>query len=441
MALRLIWTAFFALVSIAATIASLIGGMNPGIKDLGLYRLNVTLFANSLQEVVASTNKSNTANLNLGLSHLPTYWWWGMSGLCDIYIDAQADISPNKCHAQFPVTKDLLTIVTESLTGLNNITEKETKSIISSWETILATIPSSMIADKHPKYVSNIQASAGIAILSIIINVAVPVGVFFLDKQNRRTWLLPLVPGFVMILAGVLATQSMYNSPKDAVDTGEHGGGGIIILFVGAALSLGSALFVNIYFNFGARKISRWRAEHGTLSNVEIGFIGERHVHWYFTKYIPDWTFENWTSSLRERKYPPFTGLEKDHSDFTYIDTDGTMGKFLTKKARSLGLSKNVLQRWTSSPRPVTYHFEVKSTPYDCDSPFYVSENQVQSMEKYDNSTTDAYLVLRVYYSLADTPRMRLFSDPWSRIQANQWVMGPLGADGPDSGFSVHIRL
>lgn len=269
-------------MSITATIVFLIGGMSPGVKDLGLYRVNVTLLANSLQEVATSTNKSKTANLNLGLAHLPTYWWWGMSGLCDIYQGDQTDIAPSRCHNQFPVTKDLLTILTDSLTGLDNITEKETKSIISSWETVLAEIPSSMIADKHPKYASNIQASAGIAILSIIVNVAVPVGLFFLDGQNRRNWFLPLLPGFVMIIAGVLATQSMYNSPKDAIHTGEHGGGGIIILFVGAALSLGSALLVCLGFNLGARKISMWTAkymsEKGELDTEVIGHKGEKYV-------------------------------------------------------------------------------------------------------------------------------------------------------------------
>lgn len=101
-------------------------------------------------------------------------------------------------------------------------------------------------------------------------------------------------------------------------------------------------------------------------------------VHWYFSKYIPDWTFENWTSKLRDRKYPPFTESEKDHSDFTYKDTAGHMGKFLAKKGRRLGLSQKVLGRWTSSPEKVTYHFEVKSTPFECNATFYVSENQVQ---------------------------------------------------------------
>ncbi|KAM7219838.1 hypothetical protein V8F06_004872 [Rhypophila decipiens] len=194
-----------SLASIAATIVFLIGCMNPGIKDMALYRVTATLLANHLEE--------------------------GMSGVCDVYEGPKTTNPTNRCHVQFPSTKNLLAIVSDSLQNLD-MSEKETKSIISSWNTTFGAIPSSILTDKEPKFVSYVKASAGLAILAIIFDFFSPIAVFVLDVDRQRSYILPLLGGLVAIAAGMLATQSMYNGPHKAVDTGEHGDAEIILLFV-----------------------------------------------------------------------------------------------------------------------------------------------------------------------------------------------------------------
>lgn len=92
-------------------------------------------------------------------------------------------------------------------------------------------------------------------------------------------------------------------------------------------------------------------------------------IYALFERNVSDWSFENWTSRLRvENGHPPFTGLERDFSDFTYLDTHGHMKDFLLQA----GLDLN--PAYASN---TTYHLEVKTTTGGDGEIFYVSQNQV----------------------------------------------------------------
>ncbi|KAM7219837.1 hypothetical protein V8F06_004871 [Rhypophila decipiens] len=108
----------------------------------------------------------------------------------------------------------------------------------------------------------------------------------------------------------------------------------------------------------GPRGQSMVRARH--LDHTGIGYLGEKFIYEYFSKHIPDWSYDNWTSDLRNRAFLEFTERQKDFADLTYIDNTGAIHSFLTKNRRRLGIDKSALARWSTG---TTYHFEVKATP------------------------------------------------------------------------------
>lgn len=96
-------------------------------------------------------------------------------------------------------------------------------------------------------------------------------------------------------------------------------------------------------------------------------------IYTLFERNISDWSFQHWTSRLRvENGHPPFTGLERDFSDFTYLDTHGHMKEFLLRA----GLDLN-----PAYARNTTYHLEVKTTTGGDGEIFYVSQNQVHMVQ------------------------------------------------------------
>lgn len=101
-----------------------------------------------------------------------------------------------------------------------------------------------------------------------------------------------------------------------------------------------------------------------------------------FARQIDDWRPEHWTSTMRGGAgYPRFRGRERDFSDFTYVDTSGSMKAAL----RNAGIEPNAA--WSNATK---FHIEVNGTP--------------------DN----AYILLRVF-NLKDRrdAGVRFFPDPW----------------------------
>ncbi|KAM6516418.1 hypothetical protein FALCPG4_014601 [Fusarium falciforme] len=138
----------------------------------------------------------------------------------------------------------------------------------------------------------------------------------------------------------------------------------------------------------------------------KIGFLGEAFIYSLFERNVSDWSFQHWTSRLRvENGHPPFTGLERDFSDFTYLDTHGHMKEFLLQA----GLDLN--PAYASN---TTYHLEVKTTTGGVGEIFYVSQNQVNMMQRFDEDPNNAYIVLRVYDIEGENPDLKAYPRPWS---------------------------
>ena len=64
-------------VALVANFVFLLGCISPATQELGIYRINVTVLANGLQQLAFNNSRDASDLLHPGL---PMYWYWGMSG-------------------------------------------------------------------------------------------------------------------------------------------------------------------------------------------------------------------------------------------------------------------------------------------------------------------------------------------------------------------------
>jgi hypothetical protein len=224
-------------VSIVCTFVFLLGGISPVTKDLALYRVNVTLIADGLIKL----SPNNTRGLaDLRHPNLPTYWYWGASGVCDV-----TPKNATRCRRSFPATQNVVKVVEESLRdNLGSDQEDAIRDFVTSWDVAVNSIPSALLVDKQATYAAKSKASVALAILSLVFSFVLLVVFLTFGDDDGYGALVALSVGNAMIAigGGVLATLSMNDGVHGVVDTGEHGGAGIILLFVGAALPILRAL-------------------------------------------------------------------------------------------------------------------------------------------------------------------------------------------------------
>lgn len=263
------------LVSLVTNCVFLIGCMVPGTVDLALYRVKVAVLAEGLPALALNGNQPQLLH-----PELPTYWYWGMAGVCDVY-DSKSE---TRCRRQFPPTGNLITIVEESLRDrLGSGQETLINSIVSDWDATLNSIDSSKLRDKEAKFTSESKASAALAILAMILEAGIP---FLALASLKLTCGASFFTAMVSVGAGVLAIFSMNDGVHGVVDTHEHGGLGIILLFVGAALRLGSTTILAFYCCVVPRRSDDsetelgHRGESSDDSNREIGFRGEKLMYY-----------------------------------------------------------------------------------------------------------------------------------------------------------------
>ena len=388
------------LVSLAANCGFLAGCISRGAVTLCLYRVKVAVLAEGLQKLAYNGTQNVPELLH---PELPTYWYWGMSGVCDVY-DSKDE---TRCRRQFPPTNNLITIVEEFLRdGLGSGQESLVNNIVSSWNTTLNNISPSKLRDKEAKFTAENKAGAALALLAIFLDGAVLLLGLLLGEYPTLPYVAAFFSAMISVGAGTLATYSMYDGVHGVIDTGEHGGLGIILLFVGVALRIFSSIIglccrshrdprgdtegglpprppsnnlptynntVNIILppGYPSRNSTGAHPEHYPWSHAEahaggyseghelgpldykheIGLDGEKHLYkiliplpffafphanhggtYYLPRFealerkgLPNWSWEEWTSSLRAwAGYPRFTD-DKDFTDFTYTDHSGAM--------------------------------------------------------------------------------------------------------------------
>ena len=222
-------------MSLAANCGFLAGCISRGAITLCLYRVKVAVLAEGLQKLAYNGTQNVPELLH---PELPTYWYWGMSGVCDVY-DSKDE---TRCRRQFPPTNNLITIVEEFLRGgLGSGQESLVNNIVSSWNTTLNNISPSKLRDKEAKFTAESKAGAALALLAIFLDGAVLLLGLLLGEYPTLPYVAAFFSAMISVGAGTLATYSMYDGVHGVIDTGEHGGLGIILLFVGVALRIFSS--------------------------------------------------------------------------------------------------------------------------------------------------------------------------------------------------------
>lgn len=440
------------LVSLAANIVFLLSCITPTVKDIALYRVNVTQLAQNLQ-IQSLNNSRNVAHLIHPA--LPSYWYWGISGVCDVFESPSPKKGTRKCRRAFPPTQNLLTLLEESLrdsldddnrflTGTNNDTDQVVRDVILSWNaTISKPRVAAFLSGKEDGLAVRLKASVGLAIAAVILDFGIAfVAPCLFGELNKTISSLPFFSGLLALGAGISAVLSMRYGVRGAAMSSENGGPAIIILFVGVAiriLPMAMGLFSsrdrkphyprtdNDYWPTTPGPpvgpgvplqpvpppnppsiVPGWPPQPPVDSEArrkDIGFAGEKYIFNLFRRHaIPDWSYQNWTSDLRKREHPAFTGWEGDFADFTYHDLEGRMRELVASQGAQ------ILPHWQQG---ATYHIEVKSTPANCERTFYVSPDQVRKMRLYANDPLNAYILVRVYHVESSSPGMKWFSNPW----------------------------
>lgn len=385
-------------VSLSANIASLIGSITPRTADLCLYRVKVSVLAEGLQKLAVEDG----GQLGGSLLHpdLPVYWYWGMSGICDTY----ATRSETRCRRRFPPTDDLLSIVEASVRDGSG---GDPSGVVSAWKATLDSLNPSRLADKRSKFVSLTKASAALLVLAAILDVLSPLVGFIVLGDNEShivPYVLPFLAAVFAVIAGALATCAMNEGVHGVVRTGEHGGPGIIMVFVGAALRLGSSTLGCVFCSGVERKKDDKEKEDKKKPDLEkIGFEGEKHMYRtpcstlpqrpltpprilitnpptnrnaYFAKRIHTWDPNtNWTSDSRKGpRIEPFTRRAEDFADLTYYgDPNGEMREVL----RAAGVP--VDPAWSDRTH---FHIEVKATLGNGRADMYLRASQLEKVRQ-----------------------------------------------------------
>ncbi|KAK5653608.1 hypothetical protein OQA88_8637 [Cercophora sp. LCS_1] len=230
-------------LSLAGTICFLIGCMSPGTRDLAIYRVNITELASELVNLSANTTHKTS---DLVHPRLPSYWYYGLSGVCDFFADGPDPIrgpttsGETKCRRSFPPKTDVLSILQDSLrANIETIidpdrTEKSVASVLTAWEETLADVPPSRLRDKESSVESQAKAAAALAILSILLDIA-NAGVSF-TGSTIAVCCIGLLSTVLSIVAGVCAILAMNNGMHGVVRTTGNASGSLIFLCAGEML-------------------------------------------------------------------------------------------------------------------------------------------------------------------------------------------------------------
>ncbi|KAH6640191.1 hypothetical protein F5144DRAFT_87907 [Chaetomium tenue] len=428
-----LWITGFAVLSIAANVVFLISCMSPATKNICLYRVNVTLLADGLHRL-AVVDGGNETDFPL-TDELPTYWYWGMSGMCDVF----ETTGETNCRRAFPPTKNVLGTLEDSLTDrLGNDQGRRINEIVSSWNATLSNISPGRLAANEARVAARTKASAALVIIAIVLDAISPFLALCLlgGSKKRHSYVAPFLSSLMAIVAGALAVLSMRDGVHGILDTSEHGGPAIIILFVGAALRLLSCGGASkgpdtpsnrprLNTNEEIGLDSKTPPGHPKLTrNEEIGLQGEHYIHSWLRD-LPGWSYKNWTSHLRfYADHPEFKERPGQHADFTYEDHQGQLLQELADAGAEISPD------WRAG---TTYHLEVKTTPAGCGTTFLVSRNQVRLMQDYSGDPRNAYILVRIF-QIGRNPAMEFFPDPLSHPGL---VWGPLNDNGD---YPVHTR-
>ncbi|KAK0701219.1 hypothetical protein B0T21DRAFT_353802 [Apiosordaria backusii] len=295
--------AAFAVVSLVANFLFFFSCVSPAVKDLALYQVNVALLAEELHS--QAFNETGSAAADLLHPNLPSYWYGGISGICDIYSEER---HKTHCRRAFLPTQNILTIVEDSLRSFvdDNAQERSINKVLVSWNSTLTRLDSSVLRDKEAKSVALIKASAALIIVAIVLDIVFLFWSLF-DTATRSVYFLSAMSGLIAITAGTLATLSVHYGMHAAVNKRGYVAPVTIVVFVAAALQVLTSL---VGCCFAREEEYRYR----DTWNPEPSRYGY-NTHWSSRPEPPSgppWTQESWRQRQRPELWPPMETQRDD---------------------------------------------------------------------------------------------------------------------------------
>ncbi|KIX03638.1 uncharacterized protein Z518_07191 [Rhinocladiella mackenziei CBS 650.93] len=158
------------------------------------------------------------------------------------------------------------------------------------------------------------------------------------------------------------------------------------------------------------------------LSKFRLGAAGELFVYEVLKHMLGDeFGLPNWQSNIRylvqaHESYRHVTRWsEPETADIVFYDQDKNL-EF--QFSHSWNTVSDVFQDWYPPPKtPLEWLFEVKTTLGPCETEFYMSPNQYNTMRELgtqeDSERNRVYCIVRVYNLLSDKIGVRIYIDPW----------------------------
>lgn len=172
----------------------------------------------------------------------------------------------------------------------------------------------------------------------------------------------------------------------------------------------------------------------------KVGAAGELVVFELLSNLDPSllgFNRDNWQSTIRKyaQAHPEYADLTPwggtETSDIVYDDVSGVFTTLLIEKRYLSGTN------WEG--KTPKYYIEVKSTTDQCSTPFFVSDGQLDRMQRTSNgpsgnsNQSEIYAVFRVFNLGKDSMGLRIYIDPEEqrkagklRFTTDKWVVVPM---------------
>ncbi|KAJ8108745.1 hypothetical protein OPT61_g7958 [Boeremia exigua] len=173
--------------------------------------------------------------------------------------------------------------------------------------------------------------------------------------------------------------------------------------------------------------------------NRRIGAAGEAYVfEWLRALSLPHFTLDNWQSTIRGEVniHPNYANVRdwsgRETTDLVYKDHTGDLTRRLRERCKG-GFPVQIAIDHDHALRPVEYYLEVKSTPGQSRTRFYMSGSQYDRMEDMASGLAEGrmkvYVIMRVSNLTGSNVEMDVFVDPFRfkgnllDFEAEQWFV------------------
>ncbi|KAF7553113.1 hypothetical protein G7Z17_g3843 [Cylindrodendrum hubeiense] len=209
-----VWFMIAIFAALIGNMVVLIGCMSPSTQPLYLFRVG------SNELVRAAANLTSVPETDLRSEALPSYWYWGLSGMCVAHNSTGETMS---CIQSFPPVmgiEDMVTFGIRKQLGVD-FNNSYLEEILSPWNAVLAELDGTLIPPSRSE--SHLKGAAALSVLSTIVSfLLLPLTVLHITtmRDQLHRWMLYII-AFIdatfFIGAAVLADKAINDGPRELI--------------------------------------------------------------------------------------------------------------------------------------------------------------------------------------------------------------------------------